>query len=130
MTSLSLSLLGLLVAVVAGGGQPAFMRPAGGICNLTGSWVDGSGAYSRIQQFVDRTLLATAVTPEPWVTAPGMLSPDSSSLWMNFSSSSPVTLTADVVAACTVLRFSNGATWTRSQPPDAVHTVHVVFMTQ
>ena len=72
-------------------------------------------------------LLATAVTPTSWVSAPGALAPDSASLWMDFGPAA--NLTARVTAGCSALQFSNGATWTLSQPQANITTVHAVFMT-
>ena len=122
----------LLCLAAAAAGQDPFVRPpahrltAAGTCNLTGTWVDGSGNEALIQQ-TGLALLATAVTPTSWVSAPGALAPDSSSLWLDFGAGG--NLTARVTAGCTALQFANGVTWTQSQPTVNITTVHAVFMT-
>jgi hypothetical protein len=96
------------------------------VCSLTGNWLDDNDNEATIVQ-TGLALLATAVTPVGWATAPGELSADGSSLWFQFSPGN--NLTAVVSSACTELRFSTGTVWRLSQPLANVTVVHAIFMT-
>ena len=96
-----------------------------GNCNLTGSWVDASvGDLATMVQHADGTLFATSLSQSGWATASGAVS-GPTSLWMVFDAAN---LTG-VVAECSSISWSNGATWQLTQPNTNITTVHVVFMT-
>jgi hypothetical protein len=99
-----------------------------GSCNLTGTWVDDGGNVASIVQGPDYSLVATSITTGTgWTTADGALvGPLYTSLWMDFQNGG--NLTADVLAACSTLSFSNGQKWTLTAPTDSIKTVHVVAM--
>ena len=98
------------------------------VCDLTGSWVDGSNNEASLQQAPSLALNATSLSPSTgWHSAQGQLAADGATLWLDFGAGN--NLTARVAAGCSALQFSNGATWTHSQPLANVTTVHVVFMT-
>ena len=123
------ALLAFLPLVVAGDPfvrAPAHRLLSGGICNLTGTWLDPSSNEAVLTQ-VGLSVNATSLTPTGWTTAYGQLSPDGSSLWLDFGPGN--NLTARVTAACSTLGFSNGVTWTHSPPLRTITTVHAVFMT-
>lgn len=105
---------------------PAHRMLSTGVCSLTGTWLDNSDNVATISQ-TGLALLATAVTPVGWTTAPGELSPDGSSLWLQFAPSN--NLTAVVASACTELRWSTGTVWRLSQPLGDVTVVHAAFLT-
>lgn len=99
----------------------------GGGCSLTANYVDDGGAYSRIVD-VGGVLNVTAVSPEGWgPQVAGAFDAAALTGWVNFGASDKMTFTA--VAGCSALRFSNGETWTVTQPLTNITTVHVVFMT-
>ena len=103
-------------------------RLAGGGCSLTADYVDNSGAYSRITDDGAGVLNVTALSPEGWgPNVAGRFDSAALSGWVNFGASDNLTFAA--VAGCSALQFSNGETWTVTQPLANISTVHVVFMT-
>ena len=106
---------------------PPFRVTSTGLCNLTGYWTDSDDNEAMIVQSADGSLLATAITPVGWTTAPGTLSADGLTATFNFSNSG-APLTAGVAAACTQLRFP-ATTWTLTPHRSDVTTVHVVMLT-
>ena len=127
------SLLLLALAASAHGAASPLILPArsqrrlAGGCSLTADYVDDGGAYSRIAD-AGGALTVFAVSPEGWgPQVPGAFDATSMSGWVNFGAANNLTFTA--VAGCSALRFSNGETWTVTQPVANISTVHVVFMT-
>ena len=105
---------------------PAHRVLSSGLCDLTGAYVDGSGNEALLAQAADRSLLATAVTPVGWTTAPGALAADGATLWLNFAPGG--NLSAEVAAACTELRWSTGTVWRLTAPAASVRVVHAVML--
>ena len=133
---LPLLLLAALLLEASGAADPFVKAPphrlvpgTAAVCDLTGSWVDGSNDEASIQQAPSSLALnVTSLSPSTgWRSAQGQLAADGESLWLDFGSGG--NLTARVAAGCSALHFSNGVTWTHSQPLANVTTVHVVFMT-
>ena len=103
-------------------------RLASGGCSLTADYVDDGGAYSRIVDNGGGVLNVTALSPEGWgPSVSGRFDATAMAGWVDFGAADNLTFTA--VAGCSALRFSNGETWTVTQPLANVSTVHVVFMT-
>ena len=95
-------------------------------CNLNGTWVDThAGDIANVLQYPDGSLLAKSLSQSGWTTATGAIA-SPGSLWMIFNSAN---LTGAIVAECSGINWSNGATWQLTQPNTNITTVHVVFMT-
>jgi len=111
-----------------------FIKPSpssslpGGLCSLTGIYVDNNGDEASITQNGDFTLdVISLSTGTGWTKADGFYDAVDLNGWVNFGASNNLTFTSQ--AACNTMSFSNGETWTKSQPVENITTVHIVFMT-
>ena len=84
---------------------------------------DAAGQYSVTQ--VGDTVTAVDHSAVGWNKATGIFT--DAFLSMHFDNGADINAT--VVAACSQIKWSNSARWTRTQPNDNITQVHVVFMT-
>ena len=99
-----------------------------GLCDVAGYYLDNAGAESRISALGVGVISVEAISPEPWgPVVPGMFDAAALVGWVNFGAADNLTFAA--ISGCSSLAFSNGETWTRTQPSANIATVHAVFMT-
>ena len=100
----------------------------GGLCSLSGFFVDNNGNDANVTQNVDFSLTIVSLSSSTgWTNAYGYYNAPKLSGWVIFGSNNNLTFTTQ--AACNTISFSNDETWTKSQPITNITTVHIVYMT-
>lgn len=101
---------------------------AGGLCSLSGFFVDNGGNEANVTQNADFSLDIFSLSSNTgWSEAKGQYNAAQLNGWVNFGPDNNLTFTSQ--AACNTMSFSNGQTWTKSQPIANITTVHIVYMT-
>ena len=97
-------------------------------CNVAGTWTDRSGNVATIKVDSSNGVSAQSVYGHTsWKSASGAVSPDGTSIWINFANGNQ---TGTVVNNCSAIWWENESVWgfTGSSLTPVISTVHMVFM--